>query len=187
MIRREQDANWEPLGSVASFADAFQTPPILPGAATTSQPRVVRLFAFGFFAAAGISAVFMASSLVGLMHVFSTGSFHPNATFYAGWSISLLGLPIRVISGVGLLRQKEWARRLAVIYGAIAAILGCLGLVQTIAVLGRTADLRFILTSPTFVLGHLWSIILLVFNVSTVIVLNRSSIRAAFIAGRGGA
>lgn len=184
-IRREGEVEWSLLRSAPEFADVFQTPPMAGNAGDSrALPPVVRLFAFGFFIAAAISALFMLFSVVTILLLPSRGSFHLGAMVWISWGIGFLGLPIRVVCGMGLLRTREWARKLAIGYAAIMVLYGGWGILQTFRFLTGAGDLLMILRSPTFVLSNLWGVALLAFNIATVFVLCRGPVRATFAASR---
>jgi len=61
-------------------------------------------------------------------HSAAAGSLQGNPV-YAFWSqwtgpLSLLGLVLLLVSGIGLLRLKEWARKLSIVYGVYAMLKG---------------------------------------------------------------
>jgi len=180
-IRKDGDTDWSLLSSAPEFADIFQAPRPLGGQdPSNSLPPSVRLLAIGFFISAGVSGLFMLSSIVGIMHVISRGTVHLGASFFIWRAVGLLGLIIRVASGAGLLRRRAWARILAIVYGAFATLLGIWGMTQTVMVLSRAEHETSMLGSPMFVLSNLWAVALVFFNIATVVILSRSSVRAAF-------
>jgi hypothetical protein len=180
-VRSEGAANWVPLHSLPEFADLFEAPPVLsPHDSSAGLPPAVRLFAYGFFIVAAISALFMLFSIVTILRVASNSTFHLGPVYFVSWGVSLLGLPIRLLCGIGLLRRQEWARKLSVIFAAVAAGMGVWGLMRTFGTLAGTAGLEVILHSPSFLISQLWGILVLVFNVATVVVLSSRPVRAAF-------
>jgi hypothetical protein len=179
-VRRDSEREWRLLRTVPEFADIFQSSPATALAGSPPAPPVVRLFAMGFFLAAAINAMFMVFSVFIILRFASNGTFHPGIMYFVSWGFGLLELPLRIASGLGLLRRREWARKLAVMLAAIMTLVGAWALFRTFGALAGAMDFTLILRSPSFLLSNLWSVALLVFNLATVVVLSRRDVRAAF-------
>ena len=180
-IRREGEAEWSFLNSAPEFAELFHTPPLIDGRLPANTlPPIVRLFALGFFLAAGVSGLFMLVGWISILQVMRNGSFHPGPSYLAWQAVAAVGLVIRVVSGVGVLRRQNWARILAIVYAGFATLLGLWGITRTFAFLSGMGNVSGILSSPQFVLSNLWSIALIVFNIATAVVFSRPAVRAAF-------
>ena len=109
-----------------------------------------------------------------------SGSFSPSFIFYFGWAFGVFSIPVYVINGIGLLRAREWARRIAVGFAIVTAIYGLWGISRTITALEGTKDFSFMLRSPMFLVSIVWSLALLVFDIGTAVLLSLPSVRAAF-------
>ena len=181
-VRRAEEGGWLPLRSVPELASLFQAPPPLPTAASAerARPLVVRLFASGFFLAAVIGAILIGFNTASLFVAFARTGFNPSLSFFLWMAVGIAQIPIRVICGIGLLRQREWARKLAIAFAAVMLVMGGWSIVRTVMVFVGIGDPSLILQSPFMVLSHLWSLTLIVFNVATVVVLTRPHVRTAF-------
>jgi hypothetical protein len=96
------------------------------------------------------------------------------------------GIIIRVASGIGLLRGREWARRLAVYYAAFAIVYGLYGIGQTVWWLSiSTTSLGAWAGSLSFMFHFFFRILILGFNVATVVFLSRRDVRLALARNPG--
>lgn len=178
-VQAEGEAGWTPLQKRSEFADVFQTP-LIVGGESGVVPPVVRTIAFAQFVVAAISGLWLLMNIFTMVSYASNSSFHPGFIYYFSWGFGALSLPIRIVSGVGLLRGKEWARRLAVIFAIVLALYGAWGLVRTAMMFTGGMDASVILRSPMFLISHLWSLVVFAFNLATVVLLSRKDVRAAF-------
>lgn len=105
-------------------------------------------------------------------------------TFFLFQALALLGCVVRLVSGVGLLRRREWARRLALYYAVFAMAWGLYGLGQTFLWLTTRAGSFNGLASVAFLAGIGFSLVMLGFDGVTILVLRRRDVRAAFAGAR---
>lgn len=176
----EGATTWSLLKALPEFARLFAAPPSIEPSASGSMPSVVKTLAYGHFIVAAISAVWTLLSLFGLMRYIHSDNFHPGFQFYFGWSLSILSLPVRVITGAGLLRGRQWARRLAIGVASFLALYSLYGHTQTVIMFANLHDPSMILRSPMYVLSQLWGLLHLAFDIATVVFLFRPGVRAAF-------
>lgn len=179
-VRPQGAAAWSPLNALPQFAGLFAAPPSMDPGVSGPLPPVVKTLGYGHFIVAAISAVWTLLSVFGLMRYFRNDNFHPGFLFYFGWSVSLLSLPLRVITGIGLLQGREWARRLAIGVALFLALYGLYGQIQTIITFANLHDSSMVMRSPMFLLSHVWGLLHLAFNIATVVFLLRPGVRAAF-------
>jgi len=180
-VQPVETTTWSPLGQLPAFAELFATPPPLPNSGTPgSLPPVVRMIAFAFFIVAAISGLWLLMNLFTMLPHFRNGNFAPGLIYFFGWGVGILSLPVRVLCGIGLLRGREWARRLAVACGTILALYGVWALVRTVIMFANISDPLIILRSPMFLVSNLWSLVLLVFNIASAIILCRPDVCVAF-------
>lgn len=178
-VKPDGAADWMLLNTVPEFAEVFHAPPV-DADAVGSMPPVVKILAFAMFAVAGISAVWQAVTIFSMIYFTPPGVFKPSPLHYLEWLIGAICLPARIVSGIGLLRSQEWARRLAIGLAFVLTIYGGWGLLQTASWIAKTTDPTFLFRSPQFVLGQLWGIAVFLFNIATIILLTRKPVRGAF-------
>lgn len=183
-VKPEGAGGWMPLNTVPEFADVFRAPPLADAAAPGTMPPVVRMIACILCAVAGISAIWQ---IVGTISLFryanqNTASFNLGAVYYIGWIIGAACLPVGIVSAIGLLRGREWARRLAIGLSIFLALYGGWGLARTGQWLFRVMadDPQFAFRSPLFLAGQLWSLAVFLFNIATAVILTRKPVRDAF-------
>jgi hypothetical protein len=184
-VRREGDANWQALHSLPEFADIFQAPPAQVTGRIGLVPPVVRTFGILNIVVGLILLLQLVATLFSLLAAMRrSGSFNPfNATFLFFQALGVLGVIIRIVSGIGLLRGMEWARRLAVYYAGFALVLGVYGLGRTLFWLGSNLDaMPHALLSFSYVFNLGLSFVTLAFNVATIILLTRPAVRTALAA-----
>lgn len=179
-VQAEGEAGWTPLQKRAEFADVFQLPPLVVGEQSGALPPVVRTIAFALFVVAGISALWMFVNIFTMLRYAGSGAFHPSLVHYFSWGMGAVSLPVRIISGIGLLRGREWARRLAVVFAVCLTCYGAWALVRTGMMFMGTVDMSFVLHSPMFLVSQLWSLAVFAFNIATVVLLSRQDVRAIF-------
>lgn len=173
-------ATWTPLRLLPEFAEQFAAPPApIPGT-PDAMPPVVRTIAFALFILAAVTALRLLANVLSFGRYAASGNFDPGFSYYFGWGMALLSLPARVVSGIGLLRGREWARRLAIWIGIVFALYGAWALALTIMMFSSRADFSYILTSPNFLFQQTWSLVIFAFNIVTAIFLSRPAVRAAF-------
>lgn len=179
-VQAEGEAGWTPLQKRAEFADVFSAPVLSVGDGTFPLPPVAQTIAWAQFVVAGISALWLLLNFLTLIGIVGNGIGYAGLLYYFGWGVGVLSLPIRVVSGIGLLRGREWARRLAVGFAMIISVYGLWGLVRTVMWFTATPEPSFALRSPMFLLSHLWSLALFTFNIATAVFLSRKDVCAAF-------
>lgn len=175
------EAGWTPLQKRAEFADVF-TAPVLPAdCGPFWLPPVVRTLAFAQFLVAGMSALWLLMGFISIWGRLGQNGFQPGFLFFLGWIVGVISLPVRIICGLGLLRGREWARRLAVGFAILMTLYGAWGLVQTGMMFTRGMDASIVLRSPMFLISHLWSLAVFGFNIATAVLLSRPDVRSAFL------
>lgn len=184
-VLREGDANWQALQSLPEFADIFQAPPAPVTGRIGLVPPVVRTFGILNIVVGVILSLQLVGSLVSLLAVMHRSpGFNPfNATFLFFQVLGLIGVILRIVSGIGLLRGREWARRLAVYYAGFALVLGVYGLGRTLFWLATNpTHAPQVLVSMSYLFSLGLSLVTLAFNVATIILLTRPAVRAALAA-----
>ena len=180
--QRAEAPGWIPLSSLPEFADLFRAPPT--AAMPAGLPSVVRTFGILNIAVGVFVLLRQVSTLVGLMvampHMTNFSLF--TATFIVFQSLGVLGVAARIASGIGLLRGREWARQLAVYYAAFAILLGLYGLGQTAFWMISSSSSMPWMASVSFLLNTGFNVLLLAFNIATLILLSRKAVRAALAA-----
>ena len=181
-VKPEGAGGWMPLNTVPEFADVFRAPPLADAAAPGTMPQVVRIVAFVMVAVAAVSALRLLMLAVSIMPNPGNRAMGFGFVTYASWGLSLIGVPLRIACGVGLLCGKEWARLLAIGLSILLAAVGGWGLAQTAMWVGKliSSDPQFIFRSPLFLAGLLWSLAVFLFNIATVVILTRKPVRDAF-------
>jgi hypothetical protein len=97
--------------------------------------------------------------------------------------MAILSLPARIIAGLGLLRGKEWARRLAIALGCVLALAGAWGIVSMIqSWITHPQMFPSVLMSPLYVISTTWSFAVFLFNIATAVILMQGRVRLAFAA-----
>ncbi len=179
-------AAWVALSSLPEFSAEFQ--PATPATAVTSRiPPVVATVAWAMFAVTGISALLLLVNLVSILNLPSSANFSPGAEFYLHWAVAVVSLPVRVVNGVGLLRRRAWAHQLAIGFGAVMTLYGAFGVVQMVGWwIGHPDVFPGILRSPMYVISSLWSILVLLFNVLSVVLLLSRDVRQFFASQKSG-
>jgi hypothetical protein len=177
-VRAEGAADWTRLQSLPEFADVFRAPAV--GGERNSLPPIVQTLAVAMFVVALVGSLRLAASLVAMFRV-GSGSFQPGVAYYLSWGVGLLSVPLRAVCGFGLLRRQEWARRLAIGVALVLCLFNVVGWVRTATWLVNAPDAASsLLSSPAFWLPQLWSLLVFVFNIATVILLCRPDVRAVF-------
>lgn len=180
-IQRAGESSWVLLRDLPEFAAKFQAPSPPIGEQPGRLPQLVRIFGalnigFGVLCLLRLAGSFI--SLVAVMRQSqpqTTGLF--TTSFFVFQVIAIIGAIIRLVSGFGLLRGREWARQMAVYYAAIAIVLGLYGLGRTVFWMATSgAGLRWI-GSLSFMANTGFSVLLLVFNVATLLLLRRREAR----------
>jgi hypothetical protein len=178
-VRAEGAADWTRLQSLPEFADVFRAPPSAVSGGN-SLPPIVQTLGVAMFVVALVGSLRLAASLVAMFRV-GSGSFHPGIIYYLSWGVGLLSVPLRVVCGIGLLRRREWARRLAIGVAIVLSLFNLVGWARTATWLVNTPDAASsLLSSPAFWLPQLWSLIVFAFNIATIVLLCRPDVRAAF-------
>ena len=172
---------WTPLSAQPEFAEIFRTPPAVFSGAPGSLPPVVRTLAMATFVVAGLSALMLLVNIVSILRLATNGSFKPGFLYYFSWIVAALSIPIRVVSGVGLLRARERARKLTVYFSAAMALYGGWGLSRTAIWFFSMTDFTGVLRSPMFLVMNLWTLALFAFNIATAVLLSRKDVRSAFV------
>jgi len=181
-VRREGDADWAALHSLSEFADILQAPPPLSGGgAPGALPPVVRTIGMLCLAFGTVSLLQLAMSWVGLIqalrHAPSFSPFNPLFLFFQ--CVGLAGVVIHFVGGAGLLRGREWARKLTVYYAVFATLIGLYGLGRNFYWLTTGGSAIHVLRSLQFLFSLGFSVVMLVFHVAVIVLLSRKSIRAA--------
>lgn len=179
-VRREGTNEWTALQAIPEFDDVFRAlPPLINAESRGVRPMAVTLVAIGNFIAAAVSGALFVSSAIVILRISGGSTSILSSALLVSWGITLIGLPIRVISGLGLLRLREWARKLAVIYAAVMAAYGAFGTVRSIGWLIH-GDAHVALSSAMWLFSVLFGVGLLAFNIATVVILCHERIRMAF-------
>lgn len=179
-VRREGDANWATLRSLAEFADIFQAPPTPNGGAGSGTlPPVVRTFGVLCLVFGVLSLLQYTVTWISLFQAIQRSpSFSPfNPTFLIFQFLGLAGVMIRFVGGAGLLRGREWARRLIVYYSVFAALLGLYGIGRNAFWFATSGSAAAALRSISVLTGLGYSGVLLVFHIAAVVCLSGKSVR----------
>lgn len=179
-VKPEGAGDWMLLNTVPEFADVFRAPPPADYGASGPMPPVVRIVAFTLFAVAAVSAMRLLMFFIPLMLQPGSRASNFGLLYFLSWGVGLISVPARIACGIGLLFRKEWARLLTIVLSILLAISGAWGLAQTGKWLVNTSDPSFLLRSPMFLVGQLWSLVLFLFNIATVVILTRKPVRDAF-------
>jgi hypothetical protein len=184
-VQREGAPAWMLLGELPELGDLFQAPPPLTFSATHSAalPPIVRTFGRLLLACAALLLLLQVSSLFSLLWRFRGATSFPQLglLFLFFQFLGVAGIAIRIVSGLGLLRGREWARQLAVYYAVFAILLGLYGLGQTAFWLASAgASFRWI-SSLRFLFSTGLGLLVLGFDVATVLCLGRKPVRAALL------
>lgn len=173
---------WSPLNMLPEFAETFAAPPSAMAGTPEAMPPVVRTLAFGFFIVAAVSAMWMLYGVFSMRRFLHTDGFHLGSAYYLSWGLSALSILLHIVNGIGLLRGREWARRLAVGFAIVMAVYGAWGISTSLLITFQTVtDSSILLRSPMFLLPYLWSLAVLAFNIGTAVLLSRPVVRAAFV------
>ena len=178
-VKPEGAGGWLLLSTVPEFSDVFRAPPLIDPGQPGLMPPVVKAIAFVMFAVAGISAMWQVVGVISVLNFIGRDGFNPGFLYFFSWGVSLVSLPIRITSGIGLLRGREWARCLAIGFAVILALYEGYWLVKMFLQL-INSDLQIFIRSPQFILGQLWNLADFLFNIATVVILTREPVRDAF-------
>jgi len=124
--------------------------------------------------------VFLLINLTFILRSATGGTANLGAMFYFAWALVLLSMPVRIVSGLGLLRGREWARKLALWFAVAMILHGFWGFAQTARWLMASGDWDLLLRSPMWVVMNLVNVVVFAFNGFTVFTLAQSTVRAAF-------
>ena len=179
-VRPEGAATWTELRSLSEFADEFRV--VLPVAsAFGAAPPVVSTLAWTIFVVAGISLLLMLVNLGSLLNIPAGSNFRPGTLFYVAWGVAFVSVPARIVTGIGLLRARPWARMLAIVLAAAWALYGGWGMMRMVqSWLQHPGMFPAILTSPMYLISTAWTVVELIFNITTVLILCRSDVQRAF-------
>jgi len=182
LARLEGNAEWKSLHSLAEFNDVFQTPPVVArGGLSGSLPPVVRTFGVLSLVFGVIGLLYLAFSWFSLALAVrhSANLNFLTAAFYFYQVVGVVGIVIQLACGVGLLRGREWARRLTVYYAIFASLMGIWNLGRTSYWLATTDMSSHLLASPQFLISLLLGVASLVFHIAAIVLLSRPEIRTA--------
>jgi hypothetical protein len=173
---------WRPLGEIAELG------PLPPSAYAplmgVQAPASIRVFGILYLVFGGMGMLCAPFSLLGMAPIAAMFGDNPFAiTFFtASTLLSIVSSGVMLGAGVGLVRQREWGRRLAVVYAWVAIVLGVVSSVITVALMtGRVGS------APEMVGGLIGGVIggllNLAFNGVTIYFLTRPAVRD-FLAAR---
>jgi len=180
-VRLESDAHWVTLHSVSEFADVFQSPPTFSTGGAGALPPVVRTFGVLSLVLGVAGLLYQSFSwmiLIRTMQQAPSLSSLP-ASYYFFNFIGFTGVVIHIVGGIGLLRGREWARRLTVYWAAISILLGLWSLGRTLFWLTTTSSSLHLLASPQFLFSIVLSVAQLAFHLAAIVLLSRREVRAA--------
>lgn len=182
-VRPADATAWTELKSLPEFAAEFHRPP--PAISSSGRvPPLISTLAWAMFAVTAFSTLMILVSLIRLLNIPADSAFHPGITFYFHWAVAIISLPVRIAAGIGLLRRKEWSRKLAIGLGAVSALFGAWGLFTMVqSWITHPQMFPSVLMSPMYVISTLWSIAMFLFNLATVVILLRKDVRAVFATG----
>jgi hypothetical protein len=178
LAQRAGTTEWLPLSALPEFAAQLRRPDPVAGA--NELPYAVRLLARLMFVVAALSLILSLLSVAGIINAMSHGSYRPSLFHYFSWAVAFLAVPLRVVLGIGLGRGREWARQVAIYFSVVMAGFGAWGMSGTFRVLANTDAWAGILRSPMFLLSITFSLALFLFNVATILLLTRPTVRSAF-------
>ncbi|MEY4386691.1 MAG: hypothetical protein RLY20_1974 [Verrucomicrobiota bacterium] len=177
-VRPEGRVEWVALQTLPEVAEVF-TAPKLPGEAGSIP--IVRTLAVSMFVIEGIGFLLSLVGIIGMLSYLQRPDSHLSPLAYVSWAIALVALPTRITAAVGLLRCREWARKLAIIFAAFLLAYGLWGWASTITMWAKNPEfLRGLIQSPMYLIMQLWSVFLLIYNAATILILLRSDVRAGF-------
>ena len=180
-VRRPGDDNWVSLNSMSEFADVFQAPPLSPGTMPGALPPVVRTFGVLCLVFGVIGVLQRTASWFGLiMAIRHAPTFSPfSGMFFFYQFVGLAGVLIHFIGGAGLLRGREWARKLTVYYAVFATLFGLYGLGRSVYWFTASESAIHALSSVSFMFNLGVSVVMLVFHIAAIVLLSRKSVRQA--------
>jgi len=188
LARLEGNTEWKALHSLPEFADVFPAPVLTSGGATGSLPPVVRTFGVLSLVFGVVGLLYMTfawiSLVVAVRHSPDLKLF--TTTYFAYQVIGVAGVVIQLVGGVGLLRGREWARKLTVYYAIFATLMGIWGLGKTFYWLMSSDASVHLLGAPQFLFSMLFSVASLAFHVAAIVLLSRKEVRAALVERGGG-
>jgi hypothetical protein len=147
-------------------------------------PVAIRVFGILYIAFGGMGLLCSPMTLLGLAQMRTMFGNNPAALSFFAFSgvLSIAGAGVMLAAGIGLVRQREWARRLAVIYSWASIVLGLVSTVLTVMFLAGRAG-----SAPEMwggliggVIGGLFG---LAFNGVTIYFLTRPAVKE-FLASR---
>jgi len=178
LAQRDGTAEWLPLSALPEFAELLRQPD--PVAPANAMPYAVHLLARLMFVVAALSLVLLLISLTGIITAMSHGNYRPSLMHYVSWAVAFLSVPLRVVLGIGLGRGREWARQVAIYFSVMMLAFGAWGFIRTLGVFANVEVWSAMLRSPMFLLSMAFNVALFLFNIATVLVLTRPTMRAAF-------
>jgi len=114
----------------------------------------------------------------------------------AAMGVSLIGQAILVVSGIGLLKMRRWARTVSILFASVSVFMTLVGLPYMIAVVnpvmaeyyselakGQGMAMYSMFSDPIMlsVMNIFGSLVGLIYPVTQLIILNRPRIKAAFV------
>jgi hypothetical protein len=173
---------WRPLGEFPEFGPlpgtAFAPPP------AAQAPVAIRVFGILYIVFGGMGLLCSPMTLLGLAQMRTLLGNNPAAMSFFAISgvLSIFSAGVMLAAGIGLVRQREWARRLAVIYSWVAIVLGLVSTVLTVMFMaGRTGSAPEMLGG--LIGGVIGGLFGLVFNGLTIYFLTRPAVKE-FLAAR---
>lgn len=167
---------WRPLSEFPEFG------PLPLGAYAKplgDQPPVaIRVFGILYIVFGGMGLLCSPVTLLGLAQMRTMFGGNPGAMafFIASGVLSIISAAVMLAAGIGLVRNREWARRLAVIYSWASIVLGIVSTVITVALMSGRAG-----SAPEMVGGLIGGIIGglfgLAFNGLTIYFLTRPAVK----------
>jgi hypothetical protein len=130
---------WRPLSEFTEFAPlpgtAFTPPP------ATQAPVAIRVFGILYIVFGGMGLLCSPMTLLGLAQMRTLLGNNPAAMGFFIFSgvLSIISAAVMLAAGIGLVRNREWARRLAVIYSWASIVLGLVSTVLTVMFLAGRA------------------------------------------------
>ncbi|HXS69755.1 MAG TPA: DUF4339 domain-containing protein [Candidatus Polarisedimenticolia bacterium] len=121
----EGTQDWKPLSAFPELASIASSPAIAPGVAPAKPPGTIKVFGILNIVFGGLALLCSPFSFVAIAMSSKQMGY---SSFMMNWIIfsviiTIIGGAILLASGVGLLKMKEWARKLAVYYAVFACIM----------------------------------------------------------------
>jgi len=131
----EGETTWQMLGDLPEFG--LTAEPVVT-VVTKPAPASIKVFGIINIVFGSLGLLCSPLSFVGIKASLeimgNTPLMHAYLVFSAVWGV--IGAIILLATGIGLLRRMEWARKVAVIYAIVAAVLGVIGIVITMVAFG---------------------------------------------------